>query len=246
MTKRERILAVGGPGSGKTYNWMRLAKYFKEAHFFVIDSEIGAEGSLEEFPEIENVEVHEVINWKDYRKAQKDIKERAEKGDWIVIDMIDKAWKTVQKYYVSEIFDQEMGEYFLAARKKVKKDAKSLFTGADAALGGWKDWPVINRLYEDFMNYMIYESPAHLYMASKAEPVSKDDPKLIRELFGPCGVKPAGQKDLAYQPDSVLLFRRDNKGYYMETIKDRRGRKYQEDLKLINFPLQYGKVAGWL
>jgi hypothetical protein len=243
---RERILAMGGPGSGKTFSWLKLASHFKNATFYVIDSEIGAERSLKEFPQLTNVRVFPVVEWMEYRKAQKEIVEKCIEKDWVVIDMADKAWTAVQKHYIDEIFDKEMGEYFLEARKKIKKDAKSLFAGRDAALKGWTDWPVVNRLYEDFINPLVYRIPAHLYMATAGQAVSEDDAEDIRDLYGPHGIRPSGQKNLAYQPDTVLLLAHRRDGYYMTTVKDRGGRRYFDRQKLINFPVQYGKVAGWL
>lgn len=243
---RERILTLGGPGSGKTFSWLKLASYFKSSQFHVIDTEIGGERSLQEFPSLQNVHIYPVADWPEYREAQKEIIDKAGEGDWIVVDMVDKAWSTVQRYFVSEIFDKEMGEYFLEARRKIKKDAKSLFGGRDSAFRGWVDWPVINRLYEDFIFPIIYRSPAHLYLATAAQAVSEDDDREIRELFGPYGLRPAGQKALGYQPDTVLLLAHAKDGYYVTTIKDRGGRKYFDRQKLHNLCLQYGKVAGWL
>jgi len=243
---RERILAIGGPGSGKTFGWLKLASYFSKSQFYVIDSEVGAERSLQEFPSLRNVHVYPVIDWTEYRKAQKEIGTKATEHDWIVVDMADKMWTAVQRYFISEVFDKEMGEYFLEARKKVKKDAKSLFAGRDAALKGWTDWPVVNRLYDDLVFPLIYRSSANLYMASAAQAVSEDDDKITKDLYGPWGVRPAGQKNLGHQPDTVLLMMHDKAGYNLTTIKDRGGRKYIERQKLVNFAVQYGKVAGWL
>ena len=242
---RERILTIGGMGSGKTYTWMRLAIYFKDAHFYIIDTEAGAERSLLEFPEIKNVTILTAFDWPEYRQAQKYITEKAKKGDWMVVDAIDKAWTAVQRWFIGQIFDQEMGEYFLEARRRLKKDAKSLFTGRDAALKGWLDWPVINRNYDDFVFPLIYRSPAHLYMVSGAQAVSEEDEKEIRELYGPYGLRPGGQKSLAYQPDTVLLLAYTKEGYLTTTIKDRGGRKYMDRQRMVNFPIQYGKIAGW-
>ena len=242
---RERVLVLGGPGSGKTLGWLRLASYFKSSQFYVIDSEIGGERSLTEFPEITNVHLYPVTEWPEYRKAQREIVDKAEEGDWIVVDMVDKAWGAAQRHFISELFDQEMGEYFLQARKKVKKDASSLFAGRDAALRGWTDWPVINRLYEDFIFPLVYRSPAHLYMATPGQAVSEEDDKEIRELYGPHGVRPAGQKALGHQPDTVLLLAHAKDGYYVTTIKDRGGRKYLNRQRLHNLAVQYGAVAGW-
>jgi hypothetical protein len=242
---RERILALGGPGSGKTYGWLRLANYFRNSTFYVIDSEVGAERSLKEFPQLSNVQIYPVVDWSEYRDAQKEIASKCVEGDWAVIDMVDKAWSAVQKYYIGEIFDQDMGEYFLEARKKIKKDAKSLFAGRDAALKGWTDWPVVNRLYEDFIFSLVYRVPAHLYMATAGQAVSDDDAQDIRDLYGPYGIRPSGQKQLAYQPDTVFLLTHRKDGHYITTIKDRGGRRYFDHQRLHNLPVQYGKTAGW-
>jgi len=237
---------MGGPGAGKSFGWLKLASHFKNAQFFVIDTEAGAKRSLQEFPNLQNIHIYPVADWPEYREAQKKIVETAGEDDWIVIDMIDKAWSTVQRYFISEIFDREMGEYFLEARKKVKKDAKSLFAGRDAALKGWLDWPVVNRLYEDFMLPIVYRSPAHLYLATSGQAVSEDDNREVQDLYGPYGVRPSGQKALGHQPDTVLLLSHAKDGYYVTTIKDRGGRKYFDRARLHNLALQYGKAAGWL
>lgn len=242
---KERILTLGGPGSGKTYGWLKLAAHSKDSQFFVIDTEIGAERSLQEFPQLTNVAVYPVVDWTEYREAQKEIISKATSSSWIVVDMADKAWDAVQRYYISRVFDQEMGEYFLEARTKLKKDAKSLFAGRDAALKGWTDWPVVRRLYEDFFLPLVYRTPAHLYIATAAQAVSEDDGREVRELYGPYGLRPSGQKALGYQPDTVLLLAHAKDGYYVTTIKDRGGRKYFDRMKLHNLALQYGKVAGW-
>jgi hypothetical protein len=68
----------------------------------------------------------------------------------------------------------------------------------------------------------------------------------VRELYGPHGIRPAGQKQLAYQPDTVFLLTYRKDGHFITTVKDRGGRWYFDHQKLINFPIQYGKVAGWL
>ena len=247
---RERILAMGGPGSGKTYTWLKLASYYQThspgATFYVIDSEIGAERSLLEFPKLTNVKVFPVVDWLEYREAQKMISKKCAEGDWVVLDMADKAWSSVQRYFIDGIFKQDMGEYFLEARKKLKKDAKRLFAGKDAALKGWTDWPVINSLYEDFIFPLVYRIPANLFMATAGQKVSEEDAQDIRDLYGPHGIRPSGQKNLAYQPDTVLLLTHKQEGYHITTVKDRGGRSYFDNKRLYNFPVQYGKVAGWL
>ena len=246
---RERILAYGGPGSGKTYSWMKLAALFKDSHFHVIDTEIGAERSLAEFPKITNVTIYEAIDWPDYENAQKEIIPKVKLDDWVVIDSADKPYSAVQRYFINEVFKKDMGVYFLDARKQIaakKKDVKSLFTGKDAALKGWLDWPVINAMYNDFIYDFIYRTKAHLYIVTPADKVSEEDSKETRNLYGASGLKPVGQKMLGHQPDTVLLMSHSPAGYAATTVKDRGGREYMDDNKITNFAIQYGKVAGWL
>ena len=246
---RERILAMGGPDSGKTYTWLKLASYYQThslgTTFYVIDSEIGAERSLLEFPGLTNVKVFPVVDWLEYREAQKEIAKKCTEDDWVVIDNVAKAWSAIQRYFIGEIFKQDMGDYFLEVRKNIKKDAKGLYGGRDGALQGRTDWPVINRMYEDFIFPLVYRIPAHLYMTSPGQVVSKDDDQELRDLYGPHGIRPSGQKDLPYQPDTVLLLTERKEGHYITTVKDRGGRHYFDHQRLYNFPVQYGKVASW-
>lgn len=242
---RERILLYGGPGSGKTRAWLTLAKKFSTSTFYVIDTEMGAERSLEEFPTVKNAKIYPAIDWVDYRKAQKEICGKATSIDWLVLDMADKPWNSVQRDFIENIFEQEMGDYFLEARKKIKKDTKSLFGGKDSVLRGWTDWPVINKRYEDFMFPLVYRSPANLFIASSASAVSEEDEKEVKELYGPYGIKPAGQKALAHQPDTVILTSYTRDGWLMTTVKDRGGREYMKRKPIVSFAIQYGLIAKW-
>jgi len=247
MNVRERILTIGPPGAGKTYQFLLLARRLKDkgVRCFVIDTDDSYARMLSVgFSDLDNVTLFPAFEWPDFRKAAQRVMQDAKEGDWVSLDMADIAWTSVQRYYIAEVFGGEMGEYFLEARKKIKRDAKSLFAGRDAALKGWLDWPVLTRLYEDSMLSLIYRSPAHLYATSKPQVVSDDDDSLTKDLYGPYGVKPAGQKALGHQFHTVILFTFNKDGWYMTTIKDRE-RKRLEKVKLINFPIQYGKVAGW-
>lgn len=264
---RERILAFGKDGTGKTYAWMRLAKRFKGATFHVIDSELGAERSLEEFPELAvevaefeqkkgskdwdftssgeaQVTIYPVIDWPEYRAAQKIAVREARPGDWIILDMADKPWSAVQRHFVGQIFDQEMGDYYLKARQEMQqadKKGKSL-----NPLDGWVDWQVINRMYQDFMLPLAFRSRANLFMTSSVSVPGRDSPKEIRDLYGPLGCYPSGQKDLPHQPDTILLFIRTGfDEYSITTAKDRGKRDYWEKEMIVDFPKQYGMLAGW-
>ena len=247
MSIRERILTIGPPGSGKTYQFLQIARRVKPKQCFAIDTDDSYPRMLSGgFSDLENIQLFPAFDWPQLRDASKAICQKAEEGDWVSLDMVDNAWAMVQRYYISEVFGGiEMGEYFLEARKKVKRDAKSLFAGRDAALKGWLDWPVLTRLYEDSILPLIYQCRGHLYAASKPQTVSEDDDNLTKEMFGPYGVKPAGQKALGHQFHTILLFTCGKEGWYMTTIKDRERRRLEKQ-KLIDLAVQYGvAIAHW-
>ncbi len=246
--RKERILVYGGPGSGKTLAWMRCVKKFGPlgATFYVIDTEIGAYNSMDEFPGIEEyIEVYECIDFDQLKAAGKEIMKLAKQGDWVVIDMADKPWALAKEHFIHKIFQQDMGDYFLEARKKMKKDSKSLYGGKDSAIKGWTDWPVITSMYEDVMTPFIYRTQAHVFLVSSGSGVSDDDSREVKELFSPFGVKPNGQKALSHQPDTVIFLAQTSRGWEWSTVKDRGGREYVDHGKLKKFEMQYGKIAGW-
>lgn len=239
MAVRERILAVGAPGAGKSFQLLRIAQWLKGPgkQVFVIDTD-DAWPRMLSGKDLSNVRVLPAQDWPDYMKARDTVLEEAHEGDWVGLDMADSPWSTVQRYFITEVFKDEMGEYFLEARKHMKKDTKSLFGGRDSALKGWTDWVTINRLYEDFMLPLVYRSSAHLYATSKPQAVSEDDDMVTKDLFGSLGVKPAGQKALGHQFHSVFLFIHGKDGWSITTIKDRE-REAMDHMKLVSLPHQY-------
>ncbi len=269
---RERILAMGPFGSGKTLQWMRMAKYLKPVgvKFWVIDTDADKEYMLaanKEFVGLSsrthkdgNVNVFQVFEWPEYRKALAEIKSKYGPNDWVVVDMAENAWKKVQEYFIEQIFGKNKGEYFLQARKSIQdrggigKDGKQVRSIARENLDGWKDWPVINALYDDFMLPIVYQLNCNVYLATRADTITRDekDADILTE-FGEYGFKPAGQKQLGHQCHTVLLLthvlggKGNSKGHWnISTIKDRGDRPYYLKTRLTDFFMQYlVGAAGW-
>ena len=251
---RERILTMGVTGVGKSYQWLKMAEAMPKSEFFCIDMDNAIEYMIEtQFPHLAkgrggNVTVWTVYDWPEYRKALAEIKELDAEGNWIVLDMMDNAWSSPQRYFVQQLHDQDMGDYFLQARKVIKSQAKNVTSVSQAALDGWLDWSVINRLYDDFILPIVYRLKSHVYISTRVEMMDRNekdpDNKLI---FGPYGVKPAGQKKLGHQVHTCFVLLRNDKGeYFVTTIKDRANRPYFNKTRLINFYVQYlAAVAGW-
>jgi len=53
---RERIIAAGAPGSGKTYNWLTIARMLPDVTFHVLDPDDGVLRLLySEFSDVKNL-----------------------------------------------------------------------------------------------------------------------------------------------------------------------------------------------
>lgn len=252
MLPRERILVMGSYGAGKSYQWLRTARWLKPqgVKFYVIDTDDAIERMIyEEFPELDtgaggNIVRYSAYSWESYVRAQASILTAARPDDWIVFDMADAPWKAVQSYFVSEVFNKDIADYFMEARRSLAIQGNKTSKGKDAknlqVFEGWLDWPVINKIYDSLIMPLIFDSPAHLFFTTKVSTLRQDEKQAVRDIYGPYGVKPAGQKDLGHLFHSVFLFQQGEEpnSWEISTVKDR-GRSYFDHEQLRNFPVQY-------
>jgi len=252
----ERILVMGVPGSGKSYQWLLMARALREqCKFHCLDTDDAINFMLDsQFPDLKpsaggNVHVYPAYDWKEYMTNSKEIMKIVSEKDWIVLDMADNAWNAVQRHFVTEVFKEDIGQYFLEVRRALHQrgdiDSKGRMITSlmNEALKGWVDWTVINKLYEDWILPLVYATKANLYATTKVSEVSREDEALTRQVFGAYGVKPAGQKHLGHQVHTIFLFippiSREDKVWRITTIKDRAGRQYFDNDPLINLYKQY-------
>jgi hypothetical protein len=252
---RERILLFGGANAGKTTAVLQIARVIQDdgAHMYLLDTEDGSARLLEqEFSDLRNIEVHRVYDWPTYQEAADAVMSKAKAGDWIAVDLLSMAWDAVQRYFVSEVFGKNRGDYFLHIRREMQKivEAQKSKNGKVnmRVLDGWRDWGVINAMYKDFVNPLLYQTPAHLVACSSVSVLSEDEDGDVRRMFS-AGYRPAGQKDLPHQFDTIIFIEPphdpERKRRLATTYKDR-GRQPFTDQLLVNFPLQYlMQRAGW-
>jgi len=287
MPVLERILVMGITGSGKSYQWLKLARALLPtgARFRVIDTDNAIPFMLHTqfqdlLPENKgNVYVHQAADWPNYKLGiswlkRKDItKEQADYlaalepsvlqdyqknpvslNDWTIIDMADNAWRTVQSYFVTEVFGDDPGDYFLMIRKEMEQGLRKTARGQmpkstiTEGLDGWKDWGVINKLYDDWMLPIVYQIHTHVYATTKVDKLdmsTEKDPEIL-QLFGELGYKPAGQKALGHQMHTLFLFIPGRDKWLITTVKDRGGRGYFSKVNLSSLHIQYlCAKAGW-
>lgn len=247
----ERILVFGQAGSGKTTSWLDIAKWSVRtkapSRFFILDTDFSVARMMSSYPEIAPYcAVYTGYDWEDYMNFLKVVTRECTPNDWVIVDFIGSAWQAVQQYFVEQVFKKEIGDYFLQARKELAKGASSL-----AALDGWTDWSVVNGLYRQWVNPLLFKGQYHIYATSKVDQLSSDkkpsEDAQTRSLLVPFGVKPNGQKDLPYQFHTLLLTGRDARTdtRTLTTIKDRE-RSSLSGKTVSSFTMDYLKdVGGW-
>lgn len=282
MPIRERILTMGITGSGKSLQWLKIADALlpTKARFRCLDTDNDIPYMLEtQFPQLlprngGNVYVHGAIDWPDYKLGvawlqrkpiskdhldlltpdiRSDLSVPLKDNDWAVVDMADNAWDIVQRYFTSEVFGEDLGDYFLQMRKLIQqrggKDrfGKAATSVAPEAFDGWKDWSVINKLYFDWIYPIVYRIPCHVYVATRPERIDRSEKDAeILTLFGDFGIRPAGQKKLGGQMHTIFLLIPGTDKWYISTVKDRAGRPYFKKTPLVSLYTQYLAVkAGW-
>lgn len=247
--RREKLLLMGPPGSGKTTDWLNVAKWAKAtgspAKFYALDTDNALDAFLEpggQYGDLDwrkggNVEWQHTYEWEEYEAALKTFQPKIGQNDWLIVDFISPSWDAVQGYYVAEVFKSGIEDYFLNARKLAK---------GGNPLDGWTDWSVINRLYKSWMNQILHRTAGHKFFTAEVEAIRETDDKGIKAAFGSFGVRPRGQKQLGHQTHTTLLCAVDRKGERtITTIKDRE-REIVAGKVVKEFTVDYlTSIAGW-
>lgn len=241
---RERILLIGSPGTGKTTSWLRVARMHQvtgtPARFYVLDSDDTVDRFLEtEYKNLVGVVEHEIVRgWPEWESVLDRYLGEMTSDDFLVVDMIGKAWWSVQDHFVSLVMGKDLAQFYLEARMANKRGTP---------LDGWKDWSVINRIYKGWSD-RLFSAPGHIIAVTGIEGVSSDgDDAATKLVFGPYGVKPQGQKHLGHEFHTVLWMRSARAGdWAITTIKDR-GRSYWTGEQVRDFAVDYLRgTAGWV
>lgn len=242
MRSPERVMAIGGFGTGKSHGWLSIARLSQvtgsDAKFYVLDTDFAIDRMLStSFSDLNNVEHHPAPDWEDCESFVKTVVPKIRPNhDWIIVDMIDITWDQVQAWYTQQIWQEDIGIFFLEARKQLKGEKGNL-----QPFAGWTDWQVINKVYQSWIARMIFKSKAHVYLTNKVEVLdsSKEKNQDVLVTYGAFGIKPKGQKHIGNQVHTVLLFSAPRKDdWRIVTVKDR-GPVYFQGDKLEDFAYQY-------
>lgn len=242
---REKLLVIGPPKAGKSTAILSIVYWMWKSgdphKAYLIDADDSLEVLLTDpkYAGMDNYELFPVSEWEDWTAASEKVRAAGE-GDWIGVDMADKAWRSVQSYFLREVRKKSRAEALLDASKKGK-------TGWEAFRDDF-DWPTINALYDDTIKPILLSSRAHLIFTTEQDEVrssgnmTEEQKRSVRD-FGK--FKPTGQKSLPYQMRTILRIDRLARGRIISTLGDRaRPELDNEDLDDF-FDTYLRKIAGW-
>lgn len=243
---RERILAIGGTGEGKSTALLSIALWHQrrgsDARFFVLSSgDLAYEQMLsaERYAGLTNIEYEDCFEYGDWvehgRAFLKKARKRAEanggqSNDWLVPDLYSTLWPATQDYYMENVTGTAGEDFWTAAAKRAEGSNNGFELFADL------NWTAINRFYREFSQKVMGRWPGHVFAVAAAKPVEKDRGGKVTEAdanianwFGRLGVKPAGQKDMAYEFRDIVVCRRLASGMY--TLTTAKAREREVELK---------------
>lgn len=271
---RERILAYGPAGAGKTYGAMTmLAKALgpddtayiidvdnswdrmlegdgEQLGLFVREEWRGDERDEEYEREDGKLVLYHCRGWEQSVAALAEALNRAGRDDWIVVDSMSWLWDDILEWYVRKVHGSELPDFLMQHRLDQVKAGK--ITAADKATAGQDklviEWNFINPIWMKEIATPITNAHCHIYLCSEAKEMRTDGKvdKQLSQMFSQIGWVPKTQKKTPNIVQTVLYLTRGKLGEYTVTsVKDRS----REDLVEVEWGDLGGeylrKVAGW-
>lgn len=255
----ESILAVGPPGSGKSRIWAAMRSWYEltgtEGHFHILETEVGmamrtSMGYRSGEPGKnfdQNATIWPVNDYDSLLDASKKILDLSLAdtvdtpfGPWtphtLVVDSIGFAhtWSR-DKWFMGN--KQVTWQEFMASGRGVQEVKHH-------------QWGEMTGHYRDWLVPYVLQYPgnriATAHMAEiRTEGSWAEKNKNILSLWGPYGVKPVGDNDLAYGFQAVLLCTRERSGWAYTTVDDNE-REFLDRTPVVDFVSSYlMPVAGW-
>ena len=271
---RERVLAYGPQGAGKTYAAMQMvAKALgpgERAYVVDIDNAWGRmletdgvemglavveeyqQGVRDREYEVEdgNVVLYHCRGWEASVKAIADALKRAGRNDWLVVDSMSWLWDDVLAWYIERTHGSELPEFLISARIEQVKAGKT--TAAKGATGGQEatvvEWNYINPVWNKQVATPLVNAQCHVYLCSEAKEARTDgrQDKQLSVLYEQIGWLPKTQKRVGNGAQTILFFNVSKTGAYkVTTVKDR-GRDKMEEVEWSDLGSTYlRQTAGW-
>lgn len=252
---RERILLVGGGGSGKTTDVLTVAAAIQTGDMFVVDNDYSAayQRGLETDFEAASDRVH--VSWTDptwesFISTVEEIVDRYNDPDnWLAIDSISPSWDMVQEWYGGLVYGNNLGGMMAELRKSTDSQREYM-----AQLTETMNWPAVKKEYARLYR-AIQTWRGHLLLTAEAKAIGNmEKDQDLKAMYGPIGFKPAGEGRLHHVTSTSLFVKKVQVGrgnvWKYTTVKDRnREERENEQIAEIDeggFADSYlREVAGW-
>lgn len=243
---RERLLVYGVEGTGKSKGLLDIARRVTDGKFYIMDNDLSYERLLYtgylDVAERGNVviENYDTTEWGLYIPQINEWRKVAGRNDWLVLDSTTPTWSAVSSWYSDQLFGKDKAAHMLQLKKDSKSDREF-----HKAMSDSMNYTIINAEY--FKLYAVLARwPGHVYLTAEQDTIREEDEKGTRDVYGPIGFKPKGQKAIGHRTNTVLWMSRNRAGeWLMSTMKDR-GREYMNKVVTTDFAADYLQgIAGW-
>lgn len=252
-SRRERILLYGAPGTGKSWAWVSIAEWLEKTKspgkVILHDTDIAwdamrpVDGRLDD-----RVIPMSLWEWGDYKAAMSKAMTMAgseSKDDWLVVDLVDKAWDAAQEGFFERAYGAEIDEFYVNIAHNNAKSGPKNQLSAGGEYGA--NWNVIKKMYQSYITGLL-RWPGHVLCCAAAAQVHTEgvmaDSDVTRREFGGFGWKPAGEKNLPHLFHTVLLCQRGRDNWTMSVAKDR-NREVKKGIEVDSFVTSYLFPNGW-
>lgn len=243
----ERILAFGGPGTGKTKIWLDIARLWQNTGtpgtFHVIDTDFTASTmmALPEYAGLTNIAAPRIcMDYTDIFNYVAELDETVSAGDWVNFDMVGNLYEMARDYFSTMAYKMSEVERMLEHRESGSKQ-KTHFDG-------FTDWPMVRSMHDDIVRKLVRMSERkgiHLYGASPEKVIVKDagsrseKDQSILSVFGSYGARPDGHKKLAHWYHDVVYLKKTLTSRSMQLPKSRLRDGKIERVEVTDFAAQF-------
>lgn len=218
---RERILLYGGSGVGKSKCYLDLYDIMEDSHFYVIDTDTAADFMFEG-RDRSRLTFEEPNSYRDCASAFLRFSQRANRDDWLVIDLGDPLWIWTQTFWKMSYFGKTEEEMLFFIEPKTQK-----IRGKEVPFR--PNWSEINRMYDTLIR-TAFEAKCHIIMICGETTISDgggdwDDAADILSIYRSEGTKPQGNKRNSHYFHTILHLIMNGPKYRASIPKEREGRE---------------------
>lgn len=251
---RERILLVGGGGSGKTTCVLSIAQALHVGDMHVVDNDYSAAYQRGLETDFEDASDRVEVSWTDptwdsfITTVEQIVSDHNDPDNWLVIDSVSPSWDMVQEWYGALVYGSNLGGMMADLRKSADSQKEYMATLAETM-----NWPAVKKEYARLYQ-AIKMWRGHLILTAEAKPIGMEKDTDLKAMYGPIGFKPAGEGRLHHVTSTSLFVKKAQVGrdtvWKFTTIKDRNREERENetiaDIEDGGFAATYlPEIAGW-